>query len=90
MTERRGSAGQPRGNGDEALERHDGDCASAPPVRGRTGRDGPDLGDLVVVLLASTLAGLRDRLAHDGFEDAAALVADLVEAADDYIVGCQR
>jgi hypothetical protein len=46
----------------------------------------PDLGDLVVVLLAGTLAGLRDRLASDGFEGAAELVADLVEAADDYIV----
>ncbi len=46
----------------------------------------PDLGDFVVVLLAGTLAGLRDRLASDGFEGAAELVADLVEAADDYIV----
>ena len=46
----------------------------------------PDLGDLVIVLLASTLAGLRDRLAYDGFEMAADLVADLVEAADDYLV----
>lgn len=46
---------------------------------------GPDLGDLVVVLLASTLAGLRDRLAEDGFEPAAGLVADLVEVADDYL-----
>lgn len=45
----------------------------------------PDLGDLVVVLLASTLAGLRDRLAGDGFEDAAELVADLVEIVDDYL-----
>ena len=44
-----------------------------------------DLGDLVVVLLASTLAGLRDRLAEDGFEPAADLVADLVEVADDYL-----
>lgn len=46
----------------------------------------PDLGDLVIVLLASTLAGLRDRLASDGFGDAADLVADLVEVADGYIV----
>jgi len=45
----------------------------------------PDLGDLVVVLLAGTLAGLRDRLAEDGFEPAAELVADLVEIADDYL-----
>ena len=45
----------------------------------------PDLGDLVVVLLASTLAGLRDRLAADGFDPAADLVADLVEITDDYL-----
>lgn len=45
----------------------------------------PDLGDLVIVLLASTLAGLRDRLAHDGFDPAAELVGDLVEIADDYL-----
>lgn len=45
----------------------------------------PDLGDLIVVLLASTLAGLRDRLHFDGFDDAADLVADLVETADDYL-----
>lgn len=45
----------------------------------------PDLGDLVVVLLASTLAGLRDRLESDGFMPAAELVADLVEITDDYL-----
>jgi hypothetical protein len=45
----------------------------------------PDLGDLVIVLLASTLAGLRDRLADDGFESAADIVGDLVELTDDYI-----
>lgn len=45
----------------------------------------PDLGDLVVVLLAGTLAGLRDRLAGDGFERASDVVADLVEVADDYV-----
>ena len=45
----------------------------------------PDLGDLVIVLLASTLAGLRDRLHEDGFEPAAELVADLVEIADEYL-----
>ena len=44
--------------------------------------DPPELGDLVVVLLASTLAGLRDRLYEDGFDDAAELVSDLVELAD--------
>ena len=46
----------------------------------------PDLGDLVIVLLASTLAGLRNRLAEDGFEPAADLVADLVEVTDDYLL----
>lgn len=45
----------------------------------------PDLGDLVIVLLASTLAGLRDRLAHDGFDPAAELVGDLVDITDDYL-----
>ena len=44
-----------------------------------------DLGDLVIVLLCSTLAGVRDRLAHDGFDPAAELVADLVVACDEYI-----
>jgi hypothetical protein len=53
------------------------DCAEADA--------GLDLGDLVVVLLAGTLAGLRDRLLHDGFEAAASLVADLVEITDDYV-----
>ena len=45
----------------------------------------PDLGDLIIVLLAGTLAGLRDRLESDGFEPAAELVADLVEITDDYL-----
>jgi hypothetical protein len=44
--------------------------------------DGPDLGDLVIVLLAGTLAGLRDRLVQDGFPNAADLVARLVDEAD--------
>jgi hypothetical protein len=47
--------------------------------------EAPDLGDLVVVLLASTLAGLRDRLNGDGFETAAELVSDLVEIVDEYL-----
>lgn len=47
----------------------------------------PDLGDFMVLLLASTLAGLRDRLAVDGFDPAAELVADLVEIIDDYLAG---
>ena len=45
----------------------------------------PDLGDLIVVLLAGTLAGLRDRLDSDGFTPAAELVADLVEMTDVYL-----
>ena len=45
----------------------------------------PDLGDLVVVLLAGTLAGLRDRLELDGFTPASDLVADLVEITDHYL-----
>ena len=45
----------------------------------------PDLGDLVVVLLAGTLAGLRDRLAEDGSGLASELVADLVDVADGYL-----
>ncbi len=44
-----------------------------------------DLGDLVVLLLAGTLSGLRDRLHSDGYERAADLVADLVDIADDYV-----
>jgi hypothetical protein len=48
----------------------------------------PDMGDLIVVLLASTLAGLRDRLAEDGFDRAALLVADLVDIADAYVTNC--
>jgi len=47
--------------------------------------NGPDLGDLVIVLLAGTLAGLRDRLAQDGFPKAADLVARLVEEADGHL-----
>ena len=47
--------------------------------------DLPDMGDLIVVLLAGTLAGLRDRLREDGFHPAAELVTDLVEITDDYL-----
>jgi hypothetical protein len=43
-----------------------------------------DLGDLIIVLLTGTLAGLHHRLADDGFDNAADLVADLIELADDY------
>lgn len=48
-------------------------------------RPEPDLGDFMVTLLAGNLAGLRDRLALDGFYCAAELVADLVEITDDYL-----
>jgi hypothetical protein len=48
-----------------------------------------DLGDLVILLLAGTLSGLRDRLHTDGYERAADLVADLVEIADDYVTRLQ-
>ena len=45
----------------------------------------PDLGEMVVVLLAGALAGLGDTLRADGFEPAADLVGDLVEIVDDYL-----
>ncbi len=47
--------------------------------------DGPDLGDLVIVLLASTLSGLRDRLESDGFPRAAQCVAETVAITDHYL-----
>jgi hypothetical protein len=50
-------------------------------------KESSDLGDLVILLLAGTLAGLRDRLNTDGFTDAADLVADLVERTDEYVAG---
>lgn len=71
------------------ISSHNGVNGNGPPSAGpevSPSRDGvPDLGDLIVVLLASSLAGLRDRLHHDGFEPAAELIADLVEMADDYL-----
>jgi hypothetical protein len=45
----------------------------------------PDLGDLVIVLLAGTLSGLRDRLWGDGFPVAADVVADLTHRCDRYL-----
>jgi hypothetical protein len=45
----------------------------------------PNLGDLVIVLLATTLAGLRDRLAEDGFIRASELAAELTERCDAFI-----
>jgi hypothetical protein len=47
----------------------------------------PDLGDVVIVLLGGSLAGLRDRLAGEGYKAAAELLADLVEMIDDYAFG---
>lgn len=68
----------------EAPPRDHAGCAGAREVPVIAASE-PDLGDLVIVLLASTLAGLRDRLMSDGFADAAGLVADLVEIVDDYL-----
>jgi hypothetical protein len=45
----------------------------------------PDLGDLVIVLLASTLSGLRDRLEMDGFQEASEFVAGLTERCDSFL-----
>ncbi len=45
----------------------------------------PDLGDLVIVLLAPTLAGVRDRLAADGFDKASEFAAQLTECCDSYL-----
>jgi hypothetical protein len=42
-------------------------------------------GDLVMVLLTCTLAGLRDKLLEDGYDQAGRVVADLVEITDDYL-----
>ena len=44
-----------------------------------------DLGDLVIVLLASTLAGLRDRLEGDGFSKASDLVKEVTDRCDTYL-----
>lgn len=44
-----------------------------------------DLGDLVIVLLAGTLADLRDRLWNDGFCTAADVVADLTLRCERYL-----
>ncbi|MGH2752496.1 MAG: hypothetical protein ACRDK3_16745 [Actinomycetota bacterium] len=44
-----------------------------------------DAGELIMVLLACTLASLRDRLHADGYDRPARVVADLVEITDDYL-----
>jgi hypothetical protein len=83
-------AGDPRAEGVEQGRRR-----PPPLLEGAPGSDegcpvkdasSPTLGDLVIVLLASTLAGLRDRLESDGFAGPAELVADLVDIVDDYIM----
>jgi len=43
------------------------------------------MGDLIMVLLACTLANLRDRLCADGYDQPARVVADLVEITNDYL-----
>ena len=50
----------------------------------------PDLGDLIIVLLAGTLAGLRDRLEGDGFAPASEFVAELTERCDSYLEEVSR
>lgn len=50
----------------------------------------PDLGDLVIVLPAGTLAGRRDRLEDDGFAPASGLVAELTEHCDGYLEEVSR
>ena len=45
----------------------------------------PDLGNFVIVLLAGTLAALRDRLMEEGFAKAADHVARLVDLCDGYV-----
>ena len=61
--------------------------AAEPSERSESVESGssPDLGDLVIVLLASTLAGLRDRLRQDGFGDAADFVDYLTDCCDTWL-----
>jgi hypothetical protein len=46
---------------------------------------GDHMGELIMVLLACTLANLRDRLNADGYDQPARVVADLVEITNDYL-----
>jgi hypothetical protein len=58
-------------------------CDAAHAVEVRAEDPGTsDLGHIVLLLLAGTLSGLRDRLALDGFRREADLVGDLVEITD--------
>ena len=45
-------------------------------------------GKFILILLAGTMAGLRDRLILDGFGREAELVADLVDITGDYLTRC--
>lgn len=56
-----------------------------PHMSPAAGTQAPDLGDLLVILLAGTLTSFRDRLAEDGFYGASDLVGDLVDVVDDYL-----
>jgi hypothetical protein len=49
-----------------------------------------EAGDLLIAEAAAALARLRDRLAGDGDAEAAELVADLVEAASDFLASRER
>jgi hypothetical protein len=55
-----------------------------------TDKTSPDLGDLAIVLLASTLTGLRDRLEDDGFSKASGFVAELTSRCDGYLEEVSR
>ena len=46
---------------------------------------GDHMGELIMVLLASALANLLDRLCADGYDQVGAVVADLVEITNDYL-----
>jgi len=43
------------------------------------------MGDLVIILLACSLASLRDQLGAEGYDQPARVVADLVEITNDYL-----
>jgi hypothetical protein len=47
----------------------------------------PDMGDLMIINLCAALGGFAHRLADDGFSAAAELIWDLIEIADDYLMG---
>ncbi|MGH2736332.1 MAG: hypothetical protein ACRDKZ_12185 [Actinomycetota bacterium] len=61
------------------------DRAAGAAAEPRAPSGDPGLGEVLVVLLSATLAGVRDRLHEDGYDEAGDLVADLVEIADDHL-----